>query len=91
MILINHQTQYRIFETKINGIEIFVTESQMSDEVLVLAEKIVQEYPLKNSIIAGDFKDEFADMHHRPRIVIKKMEAHCTTAIMSRTRAILRK
>lgn len=78
----NHLKQYRIFESKINDIGIFIPESQMSDEVLVLAEKILQKYPLKISRLAehlssavtivDGFEEEFTDILYRPCIIINK-------------------
>lgn len=78
----SHQKRCRCFELKINEIEVFIPESQMSDEVIALTEKIVKIYPQKISAIVeylslttkmdNDFKETLAKLLHKPRIRVEK-------------------
>jgi len=75
-----HQKQYKLFEAKINNIEIFIPESQMSDEILTFANKIMEAYPKKvvaiaeylfsEAVITDEFKEELQELLCKPRIGI---------------------
>ena len=48
----SYKRESKLFYTTINGMEIIVSKDQMTDEVLLLAEKILSEYPRKIILIS---------------------------------------
>ena len=78
----NHQKKYRWFELKTNGTEVFIPESQMSDEVVALTEEILKIYPQKISAIVeylsltttmdDNLKEELFAILQKPRIEMNR-------------------
>ena len=77
-----HQKKYRLYEIKRDGIEVYIPESQMSDEVAAFAEELIQAYPQKIPAIAEylssavdmdeNAKEELTKALLNPRIAIDR-------------------
>ena len=78
----NYHEAYRIYETKVDGIEIFIPESEFSDVTIALTKEVVRTYPQKIAEIVAyidsvsemddDLKQLFTDLLHKPRIQMNK-------------------
>ncbi|MCL2828672.1 MAG: hypothetical protein FWD99_08060 [Oscillospiraceae bacterium] len=77
-----HQREDRVFEAKINEIKVLIPESQMSDEAIAFAEKVLNEYPQRISAIMeylsltttmeDDPREGLFEILQKPRIEINK-------------------
>lgn len=77
-----HQREDRVFEAKINEKGILIPESQMSDETIAFAEKVLNEYPQRISAIMkylsltttmeDDPREGLFEILQKPRIEINK-------------------
>ncbi|MCL2367910.1 MAG: hypothetical protein FWC72_02845 [Oscillospiraceae bacterium] len=76
----NHHKKYRMFVATVDGIEVIVAESQMSDDTLAFIEELVAVYPQRISAIADylsltvameeEVQEALVSILGKPRIII---------------------